>query len=149
MIANSAATLRGMSASFEQQTSVVITADVARERAFFVEAFGYEVAFDIGWFVSLREPKSGSTLDLWSDAHESASHLPKGASAGFVLAYVVADVAVAEKRALAAGATPLQAVRDEPWGQRHVLLRAPGGAVLDLVQRIDPDPQWLAANGLG
>lgn len=134
--------------AIEQKTTVLVTADVARERAFFVEAFGYQVLLDIGWFVSLRHAQAG-TLDLWSVAHESAKPLASGPSAGFVLAYVVADAEAADKITRAAGATLLQPLRDEPWGQRHVLLRTPGGAVLDLVQRIAPDTAWLAQHGLG
>ncbi|MET0283114.1 MAG: VOC family protein [Polyangiales bacterium] len=132
----------------EQQTTVLLTSDVARLRAFFVDTFSYEVTVDIGWFVSLRHPALGSTLDLWSEQHESARELPRGA-AGFVLAYLTPDVALAEKRAVAAGAEVVQPLRDEPWGQRHVLLRVPGGPILDLVQRIAPDPKWLAQHGLG
>lgn len=33
--------------AIEQQTTVLVVADVARERALFVEALGYEVVLDI------------------------------------------------------------------------------------------------------
>ena len=36
----------------------------------------------------------------------------------------------------------------EPWGQRRVQLAGPGGPVIELVQPVEPDREWVAAQGL-
>lgn len=41
--------------------------------------------------------------------------------------------------------TPL---RDEPWGQRHFVVRDPAGTLVEGIEIIAPDPAWLAEQGL-
>ncbi len=64
------------------------------------------------------------------------------------MAFVVDDVEALHDRLVAAGITIVQPPLDHPWGQRQVLADWHDGVLLDLVQFIDPDPAWMAANGL-
>jgi hypothetical protein len=46
--------------------------------------------------------------------------------------------------ALAAGIEVLEPPRDRFYGQRQLLLRLPGGAVLDQSTPCEPDSDWMA-----
>jgi hypothetical protein len=35
----------------------------------------------------------------------------------------------------------------EPWGQRRFQIAAPDGLLVEVLQRVAPDPAWLAENG--
>lgn len=48
-------------------------------------------------------------------------------------------------RASAQGPAVVQPLRDEAWGQRHVILRDPEGLLVDVVQPIAPSADFAAA----
>lgn len=130
----------------KQQTTVLLTSDVVLSRNFYVDVLGFEEVINIGWFVSLRHPSSGSTLDLWMRTHPSAPKSHRDIS-GVVLAFVVPEVAEVEQQFLKAGVRIVEPMRDEPWGQRHFIAVSPDGVLLDIVQRIPPQEQWLREHG--
>jgi uncharacterized glyoxalase superfamily protein PhnB len=68
---------------------------------------------------------------------------------GLVLAFRVADAAAEEARLRGAGVDIVAPVRDEPWGQRHFFAADPGGVLIDVVETIEPSPEWMAEHGLG
>ena len=53
------------------------------------------------------------------------------------------DAEEALREVVATGVEPEVSLRDEPWGQRHFMLRDPAGVWVDVVQHIDPDPGFL------
>jgi hypothetical protein len=36
----------------------------------------------------------------------------------------------------------------EPWGQRRFQVTGPDGLVVEVLQPVDPSPEWLAEHGL-
>jgi uncharacterized glyoxalase superfamily protein PhnB len=60
-----------------------------------------------------------------------------------VLTLEVDDAEAALREVETTGIVPAVSLRDEPWGQRHFMLRDPAGVWVDVVQPIDPDPQLL------
>ncbi|MCY1558852.1 hypothetical protein D9M68_958250 [compost metagenome] len=48
---------------------------------------------------------------------------------------------------LAAGVNVVQPLRDELFGQRHFIASDPNGILLDIITQIEPDPEWLKAQG--
>ena len=55
------------------------------------------------------------------------------------------DVDAVAARLEAAGVPVVQALRSEPFGQRHVIVRDPGGVLVDVITEIEPSPEYLAA----
>ncbi len=49
---------------------------------------------------------------------------------------------------MAGGASVLKPLVTEPWGQRRVQVAGPEGLVIELVQPVEPDPEWLASQNL-
>jgi hypothetical protein len=72
---------------------------------------------------------------------------PTGASGpagGTTVTVVVEDVDALVDAARGAGLEVLAPPADRFYGQRQLLLRLPGGAVLDLSAPCEPDPDWMA-----
>lgn len=115
---------------------VIMTSDVPGLAAFFRENFGYEAVFEADWYISLRK-------DAWELAVLKKDHptVPAGfraASEGLLINIEVedADAAYAEL-VQGAGLCPVLDIRSEDFGQRHFILEAPGGVLVDVIQPIE------------
>jgi hypothetical protein len=60
----------------------------------------------------------------------------------------VPDATEVDARLRAAGVRVVLPLRDEPFGQRHVIVADLNNVLVDVVQAIPPDPNWLAQQGL-
>lgn len=128
----------------------VMSADPARSAEWFVEHFGFKVGIDIGWYVNTQHPGHGNlSLDFVHREHESCGAALHGKQvAGTLLAFVVDDVDAEEQRLRTAGLDFTLPVVTEPWGQRRFQVRGPDGLIIELLQVVAPDEEWLAQNGL-
>lgn len=126
---------------------VLCTTDVSASADFYRAHFGFETAFAADWYVSLRHPDSGHELALLDAAHES---IPAGygeAARGVLVNLEVDDVDAVAARLDAAGVPTVQALKSEAFGQRHVIVRDPGGVLVDVITEIEPSPEFAAAFG--
>ena len=123
---------------------VVMTTDAAAAAAFFREHFGFEQTFAAEWYVSLV--RDGSELAFVASDHET---IPAGfgaPAAGVLLNVEVDDAEAAHRRLVVeAGLECVLALRDEQFGQRHFILVAPGGILVDVIEPIEPSPEFAAA----
>lgn len=65
-----------------------------------------------------------------------------------MLALVVDDVDDRHSRMVAGRVPVLKPLVTEPWGQRRFQVAGPDGLVVELVQPVEPDLEWMAAQGL-
>jgi catechol 2,3-dioxygenase-like lactoylglutathione lyase family enzyme len=111
---------------------------------FFTEHLGFVETFATDWYVSLRR-------DVHEVAFLSYTHttLPEGfrTPVSGILLNVEVDDAAAEYARLAERAeVPVRLpLRDEEFGQRHFIMEAPEGILVDVIEVIDPSPAFLAA----
>ncbi|WP_067500158.1 VOC family protein [Actinoplanes sp. TFC3] len=119
--------------------------------AWFTEHLGFVVGADLGWYVTTQHPAHPDlSLDFIERNHESWPAVTRGTTvAGTLLAFIVEDVDAEHERLSAAGVSVVMPLVSEPWGQRRFQVAGPDGVLVELLQRIAPDPEWLAANGLG
>jgi uncharacterized glyoxalase superfamily protein PhnB len=122
----------------------------AASAAWFTEHFGFRVGIDIGWYVNTQHPDHPNlSLDFVQRDHESWPSVARGKTvAGTLLAFLVADVDAEFDRLRAAGLDVVMPLVTEPWGQRRFQVAGPDGVLVEVLQTVAPDPQWLAANGL-
>lgn len=114
----------------------------------FATHLGFEVLVDLGWYVSTRPAgHDGLRVDLVARDHDTWV-APVDGVRGAMLALVVTDVDALADRLVAGGVDVLRPLVTEPWGQRRVQVAGPDGLVVELVQPVDPDPEWMAAQGL-
>lgn len=133
---------------FERFSTTLLTGDVAGVRDFHVEHFGWHVTSDAGFFVSLGHDDQASELCVMEHDHALVPEGHRARAGGLILGFMVGDATAEAARLEAEGVALLTPVVDEPYGQRHFFLADPAGALIDVIERIAPDPAWLAAHGL-
>ena len=120
--------------------------DPAASAAFYREELGFAVRFESDWYVSLALGEWELALLRWD--HETVPEGHRRAVTGLILNLEVDDVDAHYARLVTdGGRTPLLALRDEPFGQRHFIVAAPDGVLLDVITPIEPSAEFLAAFG--
>ncbi|PRZ02488.1 putative glyoxalase superfamily protein PhnB [Isoptericola sp. CG 20/1183] len=123
---------------------VLMSADVSAAADFYHRVLGFETTFEADWYVSLR--RSAFELALLDAAHPT---VPAGFGRpvqGLLLNLEVTDVDAEHRRLVAVhGLEPVLALRDEDFGQRHFIVEAPDGVLVDVIQPIEPSPAFAAA----
>lgn len=116
----------------------------------FADHLGFTMVADLGWYVTTRhDGHEGLSVDFMTPgAHAWPERMRGQAAAGTLLAFLVDDVDAEARRLEAAGVEVLLPPVSEPWGQRRVQVAGPEGVVVEVLQLVDPDPAWMAANGL-
>jgi catechol 2,3-dioxygenase-like lactoylglutathione lyase family enzyme len=123
--------------------------DPAACRDFYVTIFGFHVVVDVGWYTvvsSASERPMGLGFLQAGHPTQPAHHRQLTAGSRFIT-FEVDNVDPIATRLMSAGLDIDVPLRDEPWGQRHVIVRDPAGNGVDIVQNIRPDPafarQWF------
>jgi catechol 2,3-dioxygenase-like lactoylglutathione lyase family enzyme len=99
----------------------------AESRDFFVDLFGFEVAMDMGWVITLASPNSPSTQITIVGGDDLAAP-------GITIE--VPDVDAIHSRAVEYGLEIAYPLRDEEWGVRRFMLRDPSGTVVNVVSHL-------------
>lgn len=129
--------------------AVLVSADVGAAADFYERHLGFRRLFTSDWYVHLQHAEHPEVnLALLDASHETVPVDHRTPARGVLLNIEVEDVAAAYSRwrdAGAEGAEVVLALRDEPWGQRHFVLRGPDGVLLDIIQPISPSDQFAAS----
>jgi uncharacterized glyoxalase superfamily protein PhnB len=130
---------------------VIITSALAAARDFYVQHLGFHVVFDADWYVQLHAPRAdgGVPLEIVFMSPDLCSQPFPLRSAfngqGMLMTIEVNDVDTLYARLREAGHEMVLELQDEPWGQRHFLLRDPSGTLLDVAKQIPPSPEYVMA----
>ena len=131
----------------EKMTSfypVVMTSDVREAASFFIEHFGFEESFAAEWYVSLH--RQGAELAFLANDHQTIPAGYRTPSAGLLLNVEIDDARAAHRRLVEqAGLEAALGLRDEPFGQRHFIVVAPGGVLVDVIEPIEPSAEYAEA----
>ncbi|MFC0628231.1 VOC family protein [Kribbella deserti] len=124
----------------------MVTSKPAEVAAFYQQYFDLEITVDLGWFICLRRGDASWEIAISERGHDS---VPAAVSAvtesSNLFGFIVPDVDAVAK-ALTDGGVQLETQPvDEVWGQRHFYVRDPEGTFIDVIQLIEPDPEWIAA----
>ncbi|WP_171064658.1 VOC family protein [Actinomadura soli] len=125
---------------------LVVVEDPVAVRDWYARHLGFSAAFDTDWFVYLVSGgERPFALAFMRDGLDFQLPQFRTAMSGdaLVITIEVEDVRAAHDEICATGARPEVSLRDEPWGQRHFMLRDPAGGWVDIVQQTDPDPAFL------
>lgn len=117
----------------------IVTDQVQASKSFYTRLFGAEVLFEGegGWFVLLKIGERELAFMQPGLAAQAPIFRPVFAGHGVWFAFDVENVD-AELRRLKTLDAPIEVdVRDEPWGDRHFVLRDPNGIGVDIVQRLN------------
>ncbi|MGY2079359.1 VOC family protein [Modestobacter sp. SYSU DS0657] len=121
-----------------------MSADVGSAARFYVEHLGFEPTFESDWYVSLR--RQTWELGLVAADHPTVPETHRGAVAsGLLLNLEVDDVDAEFARLTAGGGVAVAlALRSEPFGQRHFIVAAPDGVLVDVITPIPPSAEFAS-----
>lgn len=123
-------------------------ADPSTAGTWFDNMLGFRVLVDLDWYVSTVHPDHPKLrVDFVRSDHDTWAE-PSAAVRGTMLALEVPDVDDQHERLVAGGASIIKPPVTEPWGQRRVQVAGPEGLVIELVQAVEPDPEWMASQNL-
>jgi len=123
---------------------VLMSRDVTAAADFYREALGFETTFELEWYVSLR--LGVFELALLHHEHATVPSAYRALPQGVLVNVEVDDVdQVHERLVSTTDQEPVLALRDEDFGQRHFIVAAPDGVLLDVIQPIAPSAEFAAA----
>jgi len=112
----------------------IVTEKIEESKVFYMNHFGCELVFESDWFVLLQ---SGETeLGFMLPNLEEQAPIFRDATNGKGL-WIVIDVDNVDAeyaRIQASGINIEYEIKDEPWGDRHFVLKDPNGIAVDVVQ---------------
>ena len=116
--------------------TILYVADVSRSLAFYRRCFGLDVGLehpsgDYGELATGATKLAFSSRALMQSLGKSPAIADPGAPV-FEIAFETNDVATAFQRAVAAGATIVQEVRREAWGQTTSYVSDPDGYLVEI-----------------
>lgn len=134
---------------------VIVTPSISAVRDFYVNLLGFNVVFEADWYIQLHAPRQDSDkpieLAFMIPGLESqpTQLRPAFNGDGMIVTLEFEDVDSLYDAVRKAGYEMIVDLRDEPWGQRHFLLRGPGGIMLDVLKQIPPSEEFMAAYAEG
>ena len=118
---------------------VIQTDQVTATAVFYKRHFGFSALFETDWYVHLQQQDDeGVNLAILAHDHDSIPAEGRGKSKGMILNFEVDDIDAQDARLRAEGVGVIQALRDEPFGQRHAIYRDPNGILIDVIKPIPP-----------
>ncbi|APZ34760.1 glyoxalase [Microbacterium aurum] len=123
---------------------VLMSGDVGAAASFYRDLIGFETTFESDWYVSLRLGE----FELAIVAHDHST-VPAGyreLPRGVIVNLEVRDVdAVHTRLCSRTEVNVVLPVRDEDFGQRHFIVAAPDGVLLDIIQPVTPSEDYASA----
>ena len=128
----------------KSQDTGINTRKLAESREFYTRVFGFEVVWDGGSYIHLR---NGSIeLGLLQPNQEGQPAVFQGefAGEGAWISWEVEDVDAECARIGALGLPLACPLRDEPWGERHFAVRDPNGVGINIMAEIPMTAEYAA-----
>ncbi len=123
---------------------VLMSRDVAAATSFYRDVVGFETTFASDWYVSLRL----GVFELAILAHDHPT-IPAGYGVlprGVLVNLEVDDVDTFHRRLTQRPQVEVVLpLRDEDFGQRHFIVAAPDGVLLDIIQPTPPGEDYADA----
>ena len=120
--------------------SIVITDQLQSCADFYTRHFQFNVVFQEDWYVHLLHAASGAELAFLAPntpSQPAQLHAPYSGT-GVVLSLEVEDAELEYRRLTDKKDCDIfLPLKDEPWGQRHFMLRDPAGVCIDVVEQRD------------
>lgn len=124
---------------------VLLSSDVAQAAEFYIRHFRFQPLYQADWYVHLQSVEDPAVnLGLVAKDHESIPLVGRGLTGAMLLNFEVEDVDAQHERLRAEGVRIALGLRDEVFGQRHFIVEAPDGVLIDVIRPIPPDAENAA-----
>jgi uncharacterized glyoxalase superfamily protein PhnB len=127
---------------------VILSENVKQASSFYTEVLGFKQLVAMDWYASHEHTEfEGVYLDIIKTDHEAAGkYLENHTTTGTMIALIVTDANKELSRIQKHGVDIIMKIQDEPWGQRRFQILGPDEVVIEVIERIPPDMEWLQAN---
>ncbi len=127
---------------------VILSDDVKAASSFYTTHFGFNALIVLDWFASHEhEAYKGVYFDIIKKGHESAGHaLLNESTKGTMIALIVENAEKEFIRLTKEGVSMAMATKEEPWGQKRFQVYAPDGVIVEIIEQIAPDMEWMKNN---
>ncbi|MEU1973173.1 glyoxalase superfamily protein [Microbacterium sp. NPDC019599] len=136
---------------YEDVYPVVFVHDLSTTTEFYSRTLGLDVIFRADFFVLLALPgESRAAVGFVLEDHPTSPPEGRAATPGssVFLTLHVADAAEAYEQLVQGGTVISYQLRDEPWGQRRFGVQDPNGLYVDIVEQIQPSPDFWPRYGV-
>ncbi|WP_428387943.1 VOC family protein [Mucisphaera sp.] len=101
--------------------------------------FSFQAAFKSDWYVHLvHAERPTCCLAVLHAEHETIPASYGAEARGVLVNFEIDDASSAFEQAKRDGLEIVQPLRDEVFGQRHFIVQAPGGVLVDVIEEIEP-----------
>lgn len=115
--------------------SGVVTEKIQESKAFYTSLFDCEVVFESDWFVLLQAGETELGFMLPNLEEQAPIFREATNGKGLWIVIDVEDVDAEYERIQSLGVAVIEVdIKDEPWGDRHFVLKDPNGIGVDVVQ---------------
>ena len=123
--------------------SVLIVNNLDNAKSFYVNNFGFNVAFQNEWYLHLVS-ESGIQIAFMLPNQPTQPEIfrIKTNGNGFIFSLEVDDADQAYSQAINNSLDIVLDLRSEEWGQRHFVLKDPNGVYVDIVQSTEPTEEY-------
>ena len=122
---------------------VLIVNDLESAKSFYVNNFGFNVAFENEWYIHLvTESGIQVAFMLPNQPTQPDIFKKKYNGSGFILSLEVDDAEQAYSQAKQSNLDIALALKSEEWGQRHFAVKDPNGVYIDVVQATEPTEEY-------
>ena len=123
---------------------VLMAQNVADTASFYQQALDFETTFESDWYVSLR--LGDFELAILAHDHRTVPEAYRALPRGIIVNLEVDDVdAIYDRLTNELEIEPILNLRDEDFGQRHFIVAAPDGVLLDVIHPIPPTAEFAEA----
>ena len=119
---------------------VLMSESPAATAGFFVEHFGFEITFEAEWYVSLQH--GSHELAVVDATHDTIPDDHRSLAAGVLVNIEVDDVDTLHRTLTQSNVPVARPLRSEEFGQRHVIVVAPGNVLVDVIEPIEPTGEY-------
>lgn len=122
---------------------VLIVKSLDSAKSFYVNNFGFNVAFENEWYLHLVS-ESGIQVAFMLPNQPTQPEIFKNQynGSGLIFSLEVDDADQAYSHAKDKSLTIALDLRSEEWGQRHFALQDPNGVYVDIVQATEPTEEY-------
>lgn len=110
---------------------------------FYKTYFSFTETFSSDWYISLVDA-NGNELALIDSQHDTIPKSCRTVATGMILNVEVENATQIYKEILNKSDQIIIApLRDEAYGQRHFMVQDPNGVMIDIIEAIPPDKEFL------
>jgi len=116
--------------------------NVAELKDYFVEILDFEVVYDSDWYVHLsKRNQKNINLAFVKYDHESIPKESRKIAQGILLNLEIDNVENEYDRIKNTVSIEMK-LKEEAWGQKHFIIKAPGNILIDIIKVIPPSKEF-------